>query len=147
MDCLLVRLPLPPPPRPPRSLEAVCHKAVNHWIQAAVQTAQGNCDVIGEYMFHPLPQSISSHFQAKVDQHLSDVKRCEAESEDHQDGGQQPDGTSPPRPALLGHQALAGREKTGDTQGEAHHSQQRQEELQDGEVEESWEEHTGGGEL
>lgn len=55
MNRLPVPLPRSPPPHPPHSLEAVRHKAVNHWIQAAIQAAQGNCDVIGEYMPHPLP--------------------------------------------------------------------------------------------
>lgn len=74
------------------------------------------------------------------------MERREADSEDHQDGGQQSDGTRPPSPALLRHQALAGGQKTGDAQGEAHHGQQGEQELQDGEVEEGREEHTGGAE-
>lgn len=55
VSCLPLLLPPSPPPRPPDSLEAVRHKAVNHWIQAAVQAAQGDCDVIGEHMPRPLP--------------------------------------------------------------------------------------------
>lgn len=86
-------------------------------------------------MPRPLLESLFSDFDLEVNQHLADVKRSKANSEDHQDGNEQPDGTSPPRPALLGHQALAGGEETSDTQGEAHHSEQREEELQDGEVE------------
>lgn len=91
----------------------------------------------------PLSEAHAFDFDLEVNQHLADVKRCEANGEDHQDGGQQPDGTSPPRPALLGHQAVSGGEKTGDAQGEAHHSKEREEELQDGEVEEGRKEHTG----
>lgn len=72
---------------------------------------------------------------------------CETDSEDHQDGGQQSDGTSPPRSALLGHQAMTGGEKAGDTQGETHHGKQREQELQDGEVKEGREEDTGRAEL
>lgn len=75
------------------------------------------------------------------------MERREADGEDHQHGGQQSDGARPPRPALLGHQAVAEGEETGDAQGEAHHGQQGEEELQDGEVEEGGEEHAGGAEL
>lgn len=71
----------------------------------------------------------------------------EADSEDHQDSGQQPDGACPPRSALLGHQAVAGGEKAGDAQGKTHHGQQGEQELQDGEVKEGREEHAGRAEL
>ena len=146
VPCLPFLLPPSPPPHPPHSLEAVRHEAVHHRIQAAVQAAQGDCDVIGEHMPRPLPQPLPSNSDPEVNQQLPDVERREADGEDHQDGGQQSDGARPPRPALLGHQALAGGQKTGDAQGEAHHGQQGEQELQDGEVEEGREEHTGGAE-
>lgn len=101
-------LPRPPPPRSPRSLEAVRHKAVDHRIQAAVQAAQGYCDMIGQDVARPLTWPLPPDFEAEVNQQLSDVERREADGEDQQDGGQQPDGPSPPGPALLGHQAVAG---------------------------------------
>lgn len=98
-------------------------------------------------MPHPLPEPILSSFDPEVNENLPDVKWREAQSEDHQNGGQQPDGTCPPCPALLGHQAVGGGEKTGDAQSETHHSQQGEEKLQDCEVKEGREEHTGGAEL
>lgn len=134
----------PPPPGPPHSLEAVRHKAVHHRIQAAVQAAQGHCDVICQDVARPLTWPLPQSFEAEVSQHLPDVERREADGEDHQDGGQQPDGPSPPGPALLGHQAVAGGQETGEAQSEAHHGQQGQEELQDGEVEEGGEENAEG---
>lgn len=79
--------------------------------------------------------SLLSHFDLEVNQHLADMKGSKAHSEDHQDGDQQPDGARPPRSALLGHQALAGGEEASDSQGEAYHSEQREEELQNCEVE------------
>lgn len=93
---------------------------------------------------HPLTWPLPQRFEAEVSQHLPDVERREADGEDHQDGGQQPDGPSPPGPALLGHQAVAGGQETGEAQSEAHHGQQGQEELQDGEVEEGGEENADG---
>lgn len=146
---LLVRpvepfLPRPPPPGSPRSPEAVRHKAVNYRIQAAVQAAQGDCDMVGQDVPHRLTWPLPADLKVEVNQQLSDVERREADSEDHQNGGQQPDGPSPPGPALLGHQAVAGWEKAGEAQSEAHHSQKRQEELQDGKVDEGGEDNAGG---
>lgn len=103
--------------------------------------------MIGQHVPRPLPRPSPSHVDPEVDQHLPDVEGGEAEGEDHQDSGQQPDGASSPRPALLMHQAVARGEETSYAQGEAHHGQQGEQELQDGEVEESWEEHTGRAEL
>lgn len=136
------RLPGPAPrPAPPGPPEAVRHKAVHHRVQTAVQTAQGHRDVIGQHLPRP------SNLDPEEDQHLPHVEGGEAKGEDHQDSDQQPDRSSSPRPAVLVHQAVAGGEETGHAQGEAHHGQQGKQELQDGEVEESWEEHTGGAEL
>lgn len=135
-----------PSPGFPHSLEAVRHKAVNHWIQAAVQAAQGHRDVIGKHVPRPLPQRLPSHSDLEVNQHLADVEGREAHGEDHQDSSQKSDGTGPSHPALVG-QAVAGGEKTGDTQSEAHHSEQGEEKLQDGEIEEGRDDHAGGAEL
>lgn len=103
--------------------------------------------MIGKHIPRPLPGSFPRHCEMEVNQHLADVEGCETHSEDHQDGGQKPDGTSPPHPALVGHPAVAGGEKTGDAQSEDHHSEQGEEKLQDGEIEEGREDHAGGTEL
>lgn len=75
------------------------------------------------------------------------MERCEANSEDHQDSGQKPDGTSPSSSALLWHQALTGGEEAGEAESEAHHSEHGEEELQNSEVEVGRKDNAGGAEI
>lgn len=71
-----------PPAAPPGPPEAVRHEAVHHWIQTAVQTAQGHRDVIGQHLPRP------SDLDPEEDQHLPHVEGGEAEGEDQQDSDQ-----------------------------------------------------------
>lgn len=74
-------------------------------------------------MPRPLPEPLPSNLDPEINKHLADVEWREADGEDHQDGGKEPDGTRPPRLALLGHQAVIGGEEACDTQGETRHGQ------------------------
>lgn len=108
------------------SLEIVCNKAVDNGIHTAIQTAECYSQVVDYHMMR--------HVGVEVHHHLSDVERCEADSEDDKHSGQQLDSPPSPLPALL-HQAAISKGPHY-PQSESHNDDEGQKELSDGEEQE-----------